>query len=131
MVQLRVNGYNQKLPLLAEKIVDKMRTLEIRQDRFDIFKEKVGSHHASTRWWWFTPRSSPHDSHILIIHTFLGHRQLGREYRNYIMNQPWDHSRHELEMLLLAQNWDFPEKIRALERMCCPTIHHHPPPGRA
>lgn len=79
---LRVNGYNQKLPLLAEKIVDKMRTLEIRQDRFDIFKEK-----------------------------------LGREYRNYIMNQPWDHSRHELEMLLLAQNWDFPEKIRALEQV--------------
>ncbi len=48
MVQLRVNGYSQKLPLLAEKIVDKMRTLEIRQDRFDIFKEKVGSHHATT-----------------------------------------------------------------------------------
>lgn len=47
------------------------------------------------------------------------------------MNQPWDHSRHELEMLLLAQYWDFPEKIRALERMCRPTIHHHhrPPPG--
>jgi secreted Zn-dependent insulinase-like peptidase len=40
--QLRVNGYNQKLPLLAEKIVEKMRHLEIKQDRFNIFKEKVG-----------------------------------------------------------------------------------------
>lgn len=64
-MQLRVNGYSQKLPLLAEKIVDKMRTLEIRQERFDIFKEKVGSHHATTSWWGLTspPPQHRHTTH--------------------------------------------------------------------
>jgi hypothetical protein len=74
-VQLRVNGYSQKLPLLAEKIVDKMRTLEIRQDRFDIFKEKVGSHHATTSWWGLTPPRIV--TPLTHTHSPRGHRTAG------------------------------------------------------
>lgn len=46
----------------------------------------------------------------------VGHTKMGRDYRNYYMNQPWEHARHEVDMLLLSQAWDVPQKIQALER---------------
>lgn len=36
-----VHGYNDKLPVLLEKILVTIRDLEIRQDRFDIIKERM------------------------------------------------------------------------------------------
>ncbi|KAI8639740.1 Metalloenzyme, LuxS/M16 peptidase-like protein [Parasitella parasitica] len=38
---LQVGGYTDKLPLLLEKVIDKMRDLQIETDRFTIFKDKL------------------------------------------------------------------------------------------
>ena len=39
--QLKIKGYNSKQIVLLRKIVERMVTLEITQDRFDIVKERV------------------------------------------------------------------------------------------
>ncbi|KAG0591845.1 hypothetical protein KC19_1G206700 [Ceratodon purpureus] len=36
-----VAGYNQKLPVLVEKIMEKITNFDVREDRFDVIKEKV------------------------------------------------------------------------------------------
>lgn len=36
-----VGGYSDKLPLLLEKVVDKMKNIQIEQSRFDIFKDEL------------------------------------------------------------------------------------------
>ncbi|KAK3074824.1 metalloprotease [Teratosphaeriaceae sp. CCFEE 6253] len=41
-VGIAVSGYNDKMPVLLEKVLISMRDLEIRQERFDIVKERVG-----------------------------------------------------------------------------------------
>lgn len=38
---LALSGYNHKLPLLLKVVLEKMRSLVIKQDRFDILKEKM------------------------------------------------------------------------------------------
>ncbi|EMC94102.1 hypothetical protein BAUCODRAFT_75180 [Baudoinia panamericana UAMH 10762] len=40
-IDVSVSGYNDKLPVLLEKVLLRMRDLEIKQDRFDITKEWV------------------------------------------------------------------------------------------
>ncbi len=40
-MDIAVHGYNDKLPVLLEKILVTLRDLEIRQDRFDIIKERM------------------------------------------------------------------------------------------
>ena len=40
-MDVAVHGYNDKLPVLLEKILVTIRDLEIRQDRFDIIKERM------------------------------------------------------------------------------------------
>ncbi|KAI9792346.1 MAG: Insulinase (Peptidase M16) [Piccolia ochrophora] len=37
---LMISGYNDKMPLLLEKVLQCMRTLEVRTDRFEIIKER-------------------------------------------------------------------------------------------
>jgi len=39
-LELNVHGYNDKLGVLLEKVITMMRDLELRQDRFDIIKER-------------------------------------------------------------------------------------------
>ena len=41
VVQVSVKGYNDKLHILLQKIVDKMCTYELEPQRFDILKEEV------------------------------------------------------------------------------------------
>lgn len=41
-LELNVHGYNDKLIVLLEKVLTTMRDLELRQDRFDIIKERFG-----------------------------------------------------------------------------------------
>jgi insulysin len=38
---IEVSGYNDKLPVLLEQVLMTMRDLEIRDDRFDIIKERL------------------------------------------------------------------------------------------
>ncbi|GAA5812303.1 hypothetical protein MFLAVUS_005754 [Mucor flavus] len=38
---LHVGGYSDKLPLLLAKVIDKMKNLQIEQDRYDIFKDEL------------------------------------------------------------------------------------------
>ncbi|ORX53679.1 hypothetical protein DM01DRAFT_1336212 [Hesseltinella vesiculosa] len=38
---LNVSGYSEKLPLLLEKVVDRMKHLQFPQDRFDVIKEQA------------------------------------------------------------------------------------------
>ncbi|KAG2201269.1 hypothetical protein INT47_006772 [Mucor saturninus] len=40
-ITLHVGGYSDKLPLLLEKVIDKMKHLHIEQSRFDIFKDEL------------------------------------------------------------------------------------------
>ncbi|KAK4511212.1 uncharacterized protein ATC70_012426 [Mucor velutinosus] len=40
-ITLHVGGYSDKLPLLLEKVIDKMKNLQIESDRFDIFKDEL------------------------------------------------------------------------------------------
>lgn len=40
-MDVAVHGYNDKLPVLLEKILTTIRDLELRQDRFDIIKERM------------------------------------------------------------------------------------------
>ncbi|KAF1813871.1 LuxS/MPP-like metallohydrolase [Eremomyces bilateralis CBS 781.70] len=40
-VKILVHGYNDKMPVLLEKVLTAMRDLDIRQDRFDILKERL------------------------------------------------------------------------------------------
>ncbi|KAK1090410.1 metalloprotease, partial [Friedmanniomyces endolithicus] len=37
-----VSGYNDKMPVLLEKVLLTMRDLEVKQERFDVIKERVG-----------------------------------------------------------------------------------------
>ncbi|KAK1060679.1 metalloprotease [Friedmanniomyces endolithicus] len=37
-----VSGYNDKMPVLLEKVLITMRDLEVKQERFDVIKERVG-----------------------------------------------------------------------------------------
>lgn len=39
--QISVSGYNDKLPVLLEKVLSTFRSLEIKQDRFDVIKQRV------------------------------------------------------------------------------------------
>lgn len=43
---MKIKGYNDKQMVLLKKIVERMVTLEMTQDRFDIMKKKVS---ASTK----------------------------------------------------------------------------------
>lgn len=40
-INLHIGGYSDKLPLLLSKVIDKMKNLQIQQDRFDIFKDEL------------------------------------------------------------------------------------------
>lgn len=40
-IDLEVHGYNDKMPVLLEKILTTLRDVEIREDRFDIIKERM------------------------------------------------------------------------------------------
>jgi insulysin len=40
-IDLEVSGYNDKLPVLLEKVLDRIRNLEIQDDRFYIIKERM------------------------------------------------------------------------------------------
>jgi insulysin len=40
-LDIQLSGYNDKLPVLLEKVLVTMRDLEVKQDRFDIVKERV------------------------------------------------------------------------------------------
>ncbi|XP_065058104.1 insulin-degrading enzyme-like [Rhopilema esculentum] len=40
-IQLRIKGYNSKQSVLLKKIVERLVNLEMKQDRFDVMKEKI------------------------------------------------------------------------------------------
>lgn len=40
-IEIAVSGYNEKLPVLLEKVLTTMRDLEVKQDRFEIIKERL------------------------------------------------------------------------------------------
>ncbi len=40
-IEIAVSGYNDKLPVLLEKVLITMRDLEVKEDRFEIIKERV------------------------------------------------------------------------------------------
>ena len=40
-LNVHVNGYNDKMPVLLEKVLTSMRDLEVRQDRFEVIKERL------------------------------------------------------------------------------------------
>lgn len=40
-LEIRVHGYNDKLAVLLDTVLDKMKSLVIRQDRLDVFVEEV------------------------------------------------------------------------------------------
>lgn len=40
-LSIQVRGFNDKLHILLRKYVDKFRSLEVKADRFAVFKEKV------------------------------------------------------------------------------------------
>jgi len=40
------------------------------------------------------------------------------------MNQPWNHSKHEIDMLLLSQHWDISEKMEALNHITRDRLQH-------
>ncbi|KAK5694709.1 metalloprotease [Elasticomyces elasticus] len=41
-IDVTVSGYNDKMPVLLEKVLVTMRDLEVKQERFDVIKERVG-----------------------------------------------------------------------------------------
>ncbi|TKA83576.1 hypothetical protein B0A55_00413 [Friedmanniomyces simplex] len=41
-IDVVVSGYNDKMPVLLEKVLLTMRDLEVKQERFDVVKERVG-----------------------------------------------------------------------------------------
>ena len=44
---IRVSGYNDKLPVLLEQVLITMRDLDIRDDRFDIIKERLSRSYSN------------------------------------------------------------------------------------
>jgi insulysin len=38
---ITLDGYNEKLPVLARRVLETVRNLQVREDRLAVFKEKV------------------------------------------------------------------------------------------
>lgn len=93
--QLHVRGYQERLPLLLEKIVKRMLQLEVNPTRFTLIKEKVSNSIA------LNPLTRPF--------------QVKRDYENFFMEQPWEHGLYEVDVILMHRRWKVTEKIAAIE----------------
>jgi len=78
-ISLFVDGYNDKLQVLLEKIVTQMKNFKVCPKRFLLIKE-----------------------------------QLQREYKNFLMESPQQHSMYYLSYITQDKMWTYEEKLDAL-----------------
>ncbi|KAI7866288.1 Metalloenzyme, LuxS/M16 peptidase-like protein [Spinellus fusiger] len=89
---LSVGGYNDKLPLLLEKVVEKMCDFKVDFERFKLLKD-----------------------------------QLGRSYKNFALEPPYQHALYYLSYLTQDKMWSNEEKLRELENISAQDIQDFHP----
>ncbi|RPA87280.1 hypothetical protein BJ508DRAFT_97930 [Ascobolus immersus RN42] len=71
---VEVAGYNHKLPILLEKVLSKMRDIEIREDRFNVLQERIMR--GLKNWDFIQPYSQIFESRPPPFTEFIGKRSV-------------------------------------------------------
>ena len=78
--QLQVLGYDDKINVLTKKLIETIKSLEIKPDRFKLIKE-----------------------------------QLTRAYKNWFMEQPYQHASYFATHVFQETLWTSAEKLEVIE----------------
>jgi len=89
-----VYGYQDKLPLLLQVVLEKIKYLRPRADRLEVFKEKVRVH---------IPAKRPELT--------MEKLQATRDYGNFPLQKPADHAGYYARYLINTLHWTPEEKL--------------------
>ncbi|KAG8889415.1 Insulinase (Peptidase M16) [Tulasnella sp. 332] len=107
-IHISIGGYNDKLTVLLKVVLDKLKTLTVNPERFEVLKEQ--DRHA---------RHAKLTSALAI--------QLRQEYENLLMEQPYTLSDYFTRYLLSPTAWQPQEKLAELALLKAEDVQKHIP----
>lgn len=109
-IVLTVDGYNDKLAVLAKVVFEQMKSLKVDPKRFEIIKDQV------SLYFWCCDTTVAKELRLLTAFTFCRRWQLQRAFVNYRLEQPYQHAAFAATRLTQQIMWTPEEKLAELPR---------------